>query len=108
MFGKNKKQDEAQPEPKNVKTETIEARDEKSQEEQLSAEDKQLLGMIEVYKKNYDGVYNANDFLTVNQVFIEAEKLNVNFAVYAELVGLREQVRELTKTIKSISNDVQR
>ena len=107
MFGKNKKQDEAQPEPKEQETtETIEARDEKSQEEQLSAEDKQLLGMIEVYKKKYDGVYNANDFLTVNQVFIEAEKLNVNFAVYAELVGLREQVSELTKTIKSISNEM--
>jgi len=107
MFGKNKKQDQAQPEEEvKQKTETIEARDEKSREEQLSAEDKQLLGMIEVYKKKYDGVYNANDFLTVNQVFIEAEKLNVNFAVYAELVGLREQVSELTKTIKSISNEM--
>jgi hypothetical protein len=102
MFGKNKKE-EAQSEPENVKTETIEAKDEKTAEEQLTATDKQLLGMIEAYKKKYDGVYNAQDFLTVNQAFTEAEKLNLNFAEYAEIVGLREDVKELTKAVKAIS-----
>lgn len=98
MFGRKKKE-EAQPEPEAAKTETMEAKDDKVKEEHLTAEDKQTLSLIEAYKKKYDGVYNANDFLTVNDAFVEAEKLNLNFAVYSEIVELRKELKELTKAV---------
>jgi hypothetical protein len=102
VFNKKQKQQE-----ETEKTQVVEAKDEQTVQDQLTPEDKKILELINQYKK-YDNIFNAQDFLTVNQAYVEAEKLNVDFAVYCEIVGLREDIRELTKAVKTISNETKR
>jgi hypothetical protein len=85
-----------------VQTETIEAKDQETMKEEISSQDREMLNLIAAYKNKYDGVYDAADFMSVSQAFVEAEKLNINFAVYSEIVGLRKDIQCMTKAVEKI------
>ena len=107
MFGRKKPET---PEDQPEKTPLMEVRTstkEKSNEEEpkLSKEEKKLKDSIDSFKQKYGGLYSAHDFLSVNQAFVEAEKLNLNYAMYSEIVGLREDIKLLTKALELDKNN---
>ena len=84
------------------KTKIIEAKDEKQRDSELTPEDKKTLDLIKAYQQKYFGIYEANNFFELSPLFIEAEKMNLKFAAYSEIVGLKEDIKELTKTMLEV------
>lgn len=111
MFKKKEAKEEAKEETTKPKKEeeqdtTVEEakeinRAESEPKKELTEEEKKLLELINAYKKKYDNVYDANDFFGVSQTYVEAERLNLEFAIYSELVELKNEVRSLRENGKN-------
>ncbi len=92
MF-KKKEEVEEQEETKTEDAEEIKQGEQ--QKPALTERDKDLLKLINAYKEKYENVYDAHDFFGVSQTFVEAEKLNLQFAIYSELVELKKEIKNL-------------
>ena len=95
VFGKRKKA-KIQEETKVINASPEEGKDKiPSVPVEDSEEVKELKSLFDYYKKSYDGVFTANDLQSFPLNAPLALSLNLQFAMFCELVKLNNQISEM-------------
>lgn len=68
---------------------------------ELSDEEKALLALLKEYDA-YRGIFTFQEYANLPRAAVESENATLLFAVFCELRKLREDVQDLSKTIKEM------